>query len=264
MINAKNPLVLTGKILGGLVLLWLVGSFYLFSQSSSSIFSNQTSWASVPNFGYEQIYRKDSKNQFFSIWEIKNPNTDNYVIYTHGNAGRLLNFFPELSKKFNVISPAYAGYSESEGSPSMDNTFEVAEKTYDYLVNERGIQENKITILGHSLGGSVATNLASKKPNAKELVLVNTFSSISSVCFRQYSILCTFSGSLFNSTDYAKNVKIPVRFYAYKGDTTIPFEEDQKLFAGFTSLRSDQKSFTEIDGYGHSFPNFEKILSDSK
>ena len=88
---------------------------------------------------------------------------------------------------------------------------------------EKGFPENKITILGHSLGGSSAIYLASQKPQTKQLVLINTFSSIQSLCFPQYSILCVFNGSVFNSAEQAKEVLLPVRHFAYSGDLDIPF-----------------------------------------
>jgi uncharacterized protein len=243
-----------------IVLIWLLASGYLLTQSTAIVFNNQVSWAAVPNFGYKMSFHKTSNNQNFSIWELKNPSSDNYLLYLHGNAGRLVHFFPDLTTKFNVISPAYAGYSESEGEPSMENAFEIAEKTYNYMVNDLKISEDKITILGHSLGGSIATNLASKKSNAKQLVLINTFSSIQSMCFRQYTILCVFAGGVFNSAEYAKEVKIPVKHFAYKGDTTIPFEENQKLFSYFKGVSDDKKQFFEISGSTHAYPVFDEVL----
>ena len=243
-----------------LVVVWLGLSWFLLIQSTTLVFQNQVSWASVPespSLQYKITWLKNSQNNNFSVWEFQNPSTDQYVIYTHGNAGRLLNFFPSLTSKYNAISPAYPGYSESESNPSQEKSFEAALLTYDWLVNTKGIKENKITIFGHSLGGSVATYLASKKPNAKELVLVNTFSSVQSMCIRSYGPFCVFAGGVFNSSEMAKNVTIPLRHFAYKNDTTIPFEENKKLFESF---KSNDKVFYEMSGYTHSYPNFTEIL----
>jgi uncharacterized protein len=257
-LNFKFVFYILGVFVG-LIALWLLASMYLTSQASTLVFQNQVSWASIPekNFpSYRLNWQKNKANQNLAIWEFDNPSTDQYLIYMHGNAGRLLNFFPELTKNFNVISPAYPGYSESEGSPSVDNVYETGVLTYDWLVSN-GVPENKITIFGHSMGGSAATYLAKQKPKAKQLVLVNTFSSVQSMCIRQYGPLCVFSGGIFNSALNAKDITIPVRQFAYEGDTTIPFEENQKLF---DAMGSKDKTFTKIGGFTHSYPDFSLIL----
>ncbi len=75
------------------------------------------------------------------------------------------------------MSPAYPGYHESEGKSTVDSVHETAVLAYEWLVQKKGFAENKITILGHSLGGSPAIYLAAKKPQAKQLVIINTFST---------------------------------------------------------------------------------------
>ncbi len=258
--SIKITLVFAGSIVL-IISLWLLTSLYLAGQSKSLVFQNQVSWASVPNsnsLNYDINWLKTDEKKYFSVWELKNSNTDEYLIYLHGNAGRLLHFFEPLSTKFNVVSPAYLGYSESEGSPSMETSFEIADRTYKWLV-AKGIPESKITIFGHSLGGSVASHLASTTPQAKQLVLVNTFSSVQSMCIRQYGALCVFTSEIFNSLNYAKSFQIPVKHFAYKGDTTVPFEENKELFKGNSSKN---KQFFEMEGFTHSYPDFQKILTN--
>ncbi len=241
-----------------IIVVWLLGSLYLTGQAGSLVFDNKVSWASVPEFGQKTEFIKNNQNKYISIWEFENKNSDEYIIYLHGNAGRLVHFFPELVKKGNVISPAYPGYSESEGAPTMENAYETATVTYNWLVETKKVPENKITIFGHSLGGSTAVYLASQKPNAKQLIVVNTFSSIQSMCFRSYSILCGFTSEIFNSSKNAEKVTIKVRQFGYTGDTTIPFEESKKLFEYF---KSSDKKFIEQNKFTHSYPDFELILS---
>jgi uncharacterized protein len=243
--------------------LWLLASAYLAGQATTLVFANKVSWASIPqtpDLKYNTYWQKSKEGKTFSIWELENKNTDKYLIYYHGNAGRLLNFFEPLNAEYNVISPAYNGYSESEGDPSVEATYDVALKTYDWLV-AKGVPENKITIFGHSMGGSPATYVASLKPKANKLVVVNTFSSVQSMCIRQYGPLCIFTGSVFNSADNAKKVTIPEYSFSYTGDTTVPFNEGEKLFE---AMGSKEKKFFKMDGFTHSYPNFETILKEIK
>ena len=239
--------------------LWFVASFYLAGQSSALIFNNKVSWAPVPQYNYKLDFLKNSANQNFSTWTFENKSTDEYILYLHGNSGRIADLIPKLEAKANVVSPAYPGYSESEGDPTVENVYEASLITYDSMV-AKGIPENKITILGHSMGGSPATYLASLKPKAKKLVLINTFSSVQSMCFRQYSILCGFVGNIFNTSNNAPKVIIPVRHFAYKGDLSVPFVENQLLFTYFTG--SKDKKFIEMNKYTHTYPDFELINAE--
>ncbi len=256
--QARKIIKITLIIIVIIISIWLLGSLYLTNQSTSLVFNNKVSWASVPEFGQKLVFIKNDDGKRISIWEFENQKTDEYLIYLHGNSGRLVHFFPELNKKFNVISPAYPGYNESEGNPTVENTYETALNTYKWLVDTKKVPENKITIFGHSMGGSPAVYLASKKPNSRQLVVVNTFSSIQSMCVRSYSVLCLFTNSIFNTSENAKTVKTKVVQFAYTNDTTVPFEEGQKLFENFTETKD--KKFIELDSYTHSYPNFEKIL----
>jgi esterase/lipase len=244
-----------------IIILWLFGSLLLTAISSSIIFNNSVSWSPLPNYGYNQDFIKNSKNQNLSVWTFVNNNSDKYILYFHGNAGRIPYITTELAKQANVVSIAYPGYHESDGSPTVENVYESSELVYNWLVNEKGINEDKIIILGHSLGGSTATYLASKHNKAKMLILINTFSSIQNMCYRTYSIFCYFSGNIFNSIENAKNVQIPVRQFAYKNDTTIPFSEGDNLFKSFST--SIDKNFVELSGYSHSHPNFDEISIES-
>jgi uncharacterized protein len=246
--------------LAAIFTLWLLASLILTSQATAIIFNNQISWGqtSYTNY-YKQSFLKTSKDQNFSLLTYTKPEALNHVLYLHGNAGRLPNFMPELVKFSSVYSPAYPGYSESEGSPTPENVYDVALKTYDKMVAD-GIAEENIVIFGHSMGGSPAVYLASQKPKAKKLVLANTFSSVQSMCFKSYSILCGFSGGIFNSAENAKKVTIPVAQFAYKGDTTVPFEEGKKLFGYFPN--KDKKTFVEMDKHTHTYLDWDLVSKE--
>jgi esterase/lipase len=246
--------------IAALIVFWLAFSTFLYTQSTTLIFNNKVSWAPVPAFGYELSFVRNKAGQNISMWYFPNPNTDKVVLYLHGNAGRLPQFFPDLKLYGSVLSPAYPGYHESEGDPSPENALETTILAYDYLVNVKKVPEDKILIFGHSLGGSTATYLASQKPKAKKLIVVNTFSSVQSMCYNQYTIFCVFAGNTLNSAEYAKKVTIPVRQFVYKKDLTVPPEEGRKLF---TYFKSEDKKLIEMDEYTHSDFNVKKVLQEA-
>lgn len=247
-------------LLAVLIIIWLVFSAFLYTQSKSLIFNNKVSWAPVPAYGYELSFVRNKEDQNVSMWYFPNPATDKVILYLHGNAGRIADYFEPLKQYGSVLSPSYPGYHESEGDPTPENVYETAVLAYDYLVNTKKIPENKIIILGHSMGGSPATYLASQKPGANKLVLINTFSSVQSMCYRQYTIFCVFAGDIFNSAQHAQKVTIPVRQFVYNGDLTVPAEEGKKLF---TYFKNDDKKLVELDQYTHVYFDFKSVFDQA-
>jgi alpha-beta hydrolase superfamily lysophospholipase len=79
----------------------------------------------------------------------------------------------------NVFIYDYRGYGESTGGPPREKlTYEDAERAWTYLVAERRIAPATIVIYGHSLGGVVAIDLASRHAEAGALITENTLTSI--------------------------------------------------------------------------------------
>jgi len=257
--SSKLKIILGAPVL--LIVLWLLASLYLTSQSTALIFNNKVSWAPVPNFGYQLDFLRDSKDRAISMWTFDNTESDKVILYLHGNSGRINDFFVDLTQYGTVVSPAYPGYHESEGTPDTEGVYEAALLTYDNLVNTKGVDPKNIIIMGHSMGGSPAVYVASQRPEAKKLIVINTFSSIKSMCERQYSILCGFTGDILPTTTYATKVTIPVRQFVYKGDLSVPPAEGKKLFENFTS--STDKVIVELDKYTHTYPDLNEVFAQA-
>lgn len=256
--NLKLSRKLLLTVITLILVIWLGFSYYLYTQTTKLIFNNTVSWAPVPAYGYDLEFIKNSSGENLSLWYFENNFSDRTILYLHGNAGRIADYFKELRVYGNVLSPAYPGYHESEGIPTPKKVYETAELAYNWLVEVKKIPEEKIVIFGHSLGGSPAVNLASKKPKAKKLILMNTFSSISSMCFRQYSIFCTFSSGILNSAKFAPKVEIPVRQFVYTGDKTVPPAEAKKLYDKFSN--TEDKKLIELDKYTHVYFDFKEVF----
>jgi uncharacterized protein len=243
-----------------LICVWLLASVFLRVTSTPTIFNISPSITNSNATGYTQYFLDGIEGNKISVHKYPSKSqaaSNKVIIYAHGNTGRLNFYFEELQKVGTVYSPTYPGYSESEGSPSMEGAYDAVIKTYDWVVNVEKIPEGNITIFGHSLGGSIATYLASQKPKAAKLVLVNTFSSIQSMCWRQYSILCIFAGDLLNSAQNAKKVTIPVTQFALPTDHTVPYQEGQKLFTYFPNKNTSK--FITMTKETHTYLDWDMI-----
>lgn len=86
----------------------------------------------------------------------------------------------------NILSVAYRGYSSSEGKPDQAGILLDAEAILEYAKTEPRINNERVFLIGRSLGGATAVHTAAKLAKDKDewycgVILENTFSSISKV-----------------------------------------------------------------------------------
>src|SRR5262249_54873297 len=104
------------------------------------------------------------------------------VLVAHGNAGNLSHraermryFQQELQVTALVFD--YRGYGRSEGLPTVEGILRDARAAQSFLAERAEVDESQIVLLGESLGGAVAVDLAAENA-ARGLVLESTFSSL--------------------------------------------------------------------------------------
>ena len=62
----------------------------------------------------------------------------------------------------NVLIVGYRGYGHSEGTPSEEGLELDAEAIFDWAINSPQVNKSKLFVMGKSLGGAVAIQLAEK------------------------------------------------------------------------------------------------------
>ncbi len=105
------------------------------------------------------------------------------LMYFHGN-GELIDFWADefaepRSRGVATLLVEYPGYGRSSGSPSQESITRTALAAYDWATAQPFVDRTRVVAYGRSLGGGVATILASKRPVAA-LVLESTFTSVRS------------------------------------------------------------------------------------
>lgn len=200
---------------------------------------------------YETVKIELADKSKISAWYLPHPEANKTVLFFHGNGGNIshrgnsLFIFHKL--KLNVLIIDYAGYGESEGTPSEDSLYQSAQAAWKYLITDKKAEPEKIIIFGRSLGGAVAVDLATKV-KAGGLILESTFSSVRDFVDITLPIMSNFLylRYSFDSLEKIKKVNSPVLMIHSPDDEVIPFELGVKLFQGVTS----QKDFIQIKG-GH-------------
>ena len=104
------------------------------------------------------------------------------VLYFHGNAGNvsqrgysMLHLLRELH--LAVLMVDYPGYGRSQGVPTEAGCYGAGTAGYDWLTGEAQVPEQRIILMGGSLGCAIATELAVHHP-ARALVLTAPFTSV--------------------------------------------------------------------------------------
>ncbi len=81
------------------------------------------------------------------------------LLYLHGANGPIpwSPFFDELATRFEVIAPDHPGFGTSGDAPWMENIGDLA---YFYLDVLKALQLEKVRLVGHSMGGWLAAEMA--------------------------------------------------------------------------------------------------------
>ena len=159
----------------------------------------------------------------------------------------------------SVLIFDYPGFGKSEGSPSEHGCYAAADAAYDWLTEKQGIAGGHIVLLGKSLGGGVAIDLASRRPH-RALVLMMTFTSVPDVAQRKFFWLPVrwLMRNRFESLDKLEHCTRPVFVVHGTADRLVPFEHGEHLFAA----AKGPKQFVALEGVRHEICPDENLLRE--
>ena len=168
----------------------------------------------------------------------------------HGNAGNICNrlgFYEAwLGLGVNVFSFDYRGYGASDGTPSEEGTYQDAEAAYGWLM-ARGFGAGNIIVVGKSLGGGIASELAFRAPIGA-LILQSIYTSIADVGADLFPFLPVrwLNRIKYHTSSKLPHIHVPVLVIHSREDKVIRFRHAERNFAA----ANEPKMFWEIQG-GH-------------
>lgn len=176
------------------------------------------------------------------------------IIFFHGANGNVSTYQyitkPLVENGFQIVMIDMRGYGKSTGKPTHLNVASDGQKMFDYLIARQDIKNTKIYIYGASLGSQIATHLA-KDNQAKisGLIVDGGMSSFTDIAIHyspQYKeIIEKFLVSPYSAKEDVKALNnIPKLFIYSKGDSSIPFEQGQLIYAN----APEPKQFIEFSG----------------
>jgi fermentation-respiration switch protein FrsA (DUF1100 family) len=193
-------------------------------------------------------------------WYVPHAQPKAHALLLHGNAGNvtlLAETLRTLNRRHNlsVLALDYRGFGRSEGKPTEQGLYQDARAARGWLAEKENIAETDIVLMGMSIGGAVAVDLASKD-GARGLILANTFTSLPAAA--QHRLPWLPMGLLLstrmNSLAKIANYQGPLLISHGDADEVVPFEQGQALF----EAASGPKRFITNRGGKHNDPQPEE------
>jgi fermentation-respiration switch protein FrsA (DUF1100 family) len=171
------------------------------------------------------------------------------ILFLHGNAENIsthigsVYWLPE--EGFNVLLLDYRGYGLSKGKPSIPGAIADIESTLQWMENQPGSNQNRIAVLGQSLGGAMGMYALSRDNHANDirvLILDSVFTDYREIAREklagfwltwpfQYPLSWTLPGQ-YNPIDTIGKINpTPVLIIHGEMDPIIPVHYGKALYA---------------------------------
>ena len=202
----------------------------------------------------------DSNEGRYHGWVYKCSEEADTIVYFGGNAQTSDEWFEyiknnserELYFQYNYVMIDYPGYSISDGKPGYNSIISMADTTISYVLNDDYLGNNRIIIMGYSLGTGVASYVASNN-SVDMLILLAPYNNMTEVFNSKmnvfYGPLKYLVRSPFSSDKYIGDIDASILIIASKNDEVIPFKLSEKLVdknSKITICSLDNVTHTEL------------------
>jgi fermentation-respiration switch protein FrsA (DUF1100 family) len=212
-----------------------------------------------PTPNSEQITITTGDGITLAGWYMPHPQPRGVVLFACGNGGNM-SYWAEVFRtlhtelKLTVLGFDYRGYGRSTGSPSEVGVLADARAARAWLAEREKIAENQVILMGRSLGGAVATDLA--QDGCRALVIESSFTTLPDVAARVYPFLPVrwVMRSRFDSLAKIRNYSGPLLISHGDADGLVPYAMGRTLH---DTAPSTAKRFFTVPGGDHNDPQPE-------
>jgi alpha-beta hydrolase superfamily lysophospholipase len=199
---------------------------------------------------FEELYFKTADNTSLHGVLFKADGSRGFIFYLHGNAGsleswgRIAKTYTDLH--YDLFMLDYRGYGKSEGSISNEKQFyEDVQLAYNSL--KQKYNENKMIVLGYSIGTGAAAELASVN-NPRLLILQAPYFNLTDMINHTFHVIPAFILKYkFATNTFLKDCKMPVIIFHGNRDEVIYYGSSVKL----KELFKPADTLVTLDGQGH-------------
>lgn len=185
-------------------------------------------------------------------WFVPSTHARTTLLIFHGNAGNISHRLPWIEilhdLPAHVLIVDYRGYGKSEGTPFEEGLYLDAWAAYAWWARERATLGEKLVLIGESLGGAVAIDLATRTMPAG-LIVQSTFTSAREMARTVFPLgfLQPLARVRYDSASKILQVKCPKLVIHGTADEIVPLRMGEDIFR----LASDPKWFYPVQGASH-------------
>lgn len=167
-------------------------------------------------------------------WWIPADAENPAILFSHGNGGNISNRLETYAQwhrlGFSTFAFDYRGYGRSRGRLSEAGTYRDVRAAYEYLRGPLGYPPEQIVVLGRSLGGAVAADLAARV-DARCLVIESPFSSVPDMARQIYPFLPARLGRIrYDTRAKVARARMPVLVMHSRTDEIIPYAQGRAVY----------------------------------
>jgi fermentation-respiration switch protein FrsA (DUF1100 family) len=228
-------------------------------------------WQPKPDERIQDVELHSADGTAIHAWWLPCEGAAGAVLYCHGNAGNLSHRGQALMRWRQELGLAvlifdYPGYGKSGGSPNEAGCYAAADTAYNWLTIVGKVAPEHVLLYGNSLGGGVATDLASRQ-SCRALILSRTFTSVPDAAQSLYPWLPArwLMRNRFDNLAKIGVCRAPVFIAHGPVDGLIPFVQAERLFAA----ANEPRRFLRMDGVDHNttlgatfFANLRHFLTE--
>lgn len=221
------------------------------SWGASSAYADgmQDVWIAFPS----RVTGEDTR--LHGLWLPAENNADKapVLLYLHGARWNVTGSAPRIRRMqelgFSVLAIDYRGFGKSTRKlPSEEMAYEDARAAWDWLAAKYPQRER--FVFGHSLGGAIAIDLASKVEDEKGVIVEGTFTSIPDVASSMkwgWLPVGPLITQRFESVKKVAKVQSPLLVVHGSADALIPSTLGQRLY----EAAGGRKQFVLVEGGSH-------------
>jgi uncharacterized protein len=203
-------------------------------------------------------------------WAPSDQKNAPVLLYLHGARWNLSGSITRIERwrklGFSVLAIDYRGFGKSSPvSPTEQLSYEDAQAGWQYLA--KLAPDRKRYVVGHSLGGAIAADLARRSDDCSGVVLEATFTSIREMVARSawsYIPVGLILTQEFDTLSKIGDIRAPILITHGTNDGIVPVDMGEKLYEAAKS----PKRFIKVEGGNHhnlssvAFDDYRKALKE--
>jgi uncharacterized protein len=220
----------------------------------------------APYLSHEDVHFESGDGTKLHGWLVEHPEPRATILYCHGNGDCVGYLGPYLQQirdnhQVTIFAFDYRGYGRSQGTPSERGILEDGHAAQMWLAERLKMRPSEIVLMGRSLGGAVAIDLAAKN-GARGLIVQNTFTSLpdAAAVLYPWAPVRWLMRNRFESLSKISRCSCPLLISHGKEDVLVPYALGRQLF----DAAPGPKRFVDLTG-GHNdeeSPEYYEALHD--